>query len=26
MDAAIEIARECPTYKDGDQIEVRPLS
>jgi hypothetical protein len=25
LDAAIEIAKECPTYKDGDQIEVRPL-
>ena len=22
---AIEIAKECPTYKDGDLIEVRPL-
>ena len=25
LDAAIEIAKECPTYKDGDQMEVRPL-
>ena len=25
LDAAIEIAKECPTYKEGDQMEVRPL-
>lgn len=25
MAAAIDIAKECPTYKDGDLIEVRPL-
>jgi len=25
LEAAIEIAKECPTYKDGDQVEVRPL-
>jgi hypothetical protein len=25
LDAAIKIAKECPTYKDGDQMEVRPL-
>jgi hypothetical protein len=25
LDAAIKIAKECPTYKDGDQVEVRPL-
>lgn len=25
LEAAIEIAKECPTYKDGDQMEVRPL-
>ena len=25
LDAAIEIAKECPTYKDGDKMEVRPL-
>jgi len=25
LHAAIEIAKECPTYKDGDQMEVRPL-
>lgn len=23
--AAIEIAKECPTYMDGDMVEVRPL-
>jgi hypothetical protein len=26
LEAAVEIARECPTYKDGDKMEVRPLS
>jgi len=25
LEAAIEIAKECPTFKDGDQMEVRPL-
>lgn len=25
LDAAIEVAKECPTFKDGDQMEVRPL-
>jgi hypothetical protein len=25
LDAAIEIAKECPSYADGDQMEVRPL-
>jgi len=25
LDAAIEIAKECPTYTEGDQMEVRPL-
>ena len=25
LNAAIEIGKECPTYKDGDSIEVRPL-
>lgn len=25
LQAAVEIAKECPTYKDGDLIEVRPL-
>jgi hypothetical protein len=25
LTAAIEIGKECPTYKDGDSIEVRPL-
>lgn len=25
LDAAIEIGRGCPTFKDGDQLEVRPL-
>jgi hypothetical protein len=25
LDAAVEIAKECPTYKTGDQMEVRPL-
>ena len=25
LDAAIEVAKECPTYKDGDMMEVRPL-
>ncbi len=25
LDAAIEIAKECPTYNVGDQMEVRPL-
>jgi hypothetical protein len=25
MQAAVEIAKECPTFKDGDLIEVRPL-
>ncbi len=25
LDAAVEIAKECPTYKDGDLVEVRPL-
>jgi hypothetical protein len=24
--AAIEVGRECPTFKAGDSIEVRPLS
>jgi hypothetical protein len=23
--AAVEIAKQCPTYKDGDLVEVRPL-
>ncbi len=23
--AAVEIAKECPTYKEGDLVEVRPL-
>jgi len=26
LNAAVEIAKECPTYNAGDQIEVRPLS
>jgi hypothetical protein len=25
LNAAIEIAKECPTYSVGDQMEVRPL-
>jgi hypothetical protein len=25
LDAAISIAKECPTYRDGDKVEVRPL-
>lgn len=25
LSAAVEIAKECPTYKDGDLIEVRSL-
>ncbi len=25
LDAAVEIAKGCPTYKDGDMIEVREL-
>lgn len=25
LDAAVEIAKECPTFHAGDQIEVRPL-
>jgi hypothetical protein len=25
FDAAVEIAKECPTFSDGDKIEVRPL-
>lgn len=25
LQTAIEIAKECPTYKDGDLVEVRPL-
>ncbi len=25
LPAAIEIAKECPTYKDGDLVEVRQL-
>jgi len=25
LDAAVEIAKECPTYVDGDLVEVRPL-
>ncbi len=25
LDAAVEIAKECPTYKDGDLVEVRPI-
>ena len=25
LEAAIEIAKECPTYVDGDLVEVRPL-
>jgi hypothetical protein len=25
IDDAIEIAKGCPTYKDGDLVEVRPL-
>lgn len=23
--AAVDIAKQCPTYKDGDLVEVRPL-
>ena len=26
MDQAIAVAKECPTYKDGDSVEVRMLS
>ena len=25
LQAAVEIAKECPTYKDGDLVEVRQL-
>ena len=25
LQAAVEIAKECPTYIDGDLVEVRPL-
>jgi len=25
LQAAVEIAKDCPTYKDGDLVEVRPL-
>ena len=25
LETAVEIAKECPTYKDGDLVEVRPL-
>ncbi len=25
LQAAIEIGKECPTFKDGDLLEVRPL-
>ena len=25
LQTAVEIAKECPTYKDGDLVEVRPL-
>lgn len=25
LEAAIEIGKGCPTYKDGDSVEVRPL-
>ena len=25
LNAAIQIGKECPTYKDGDSREVRPL-
>lgn len=25
FEAAVEIAKECPTFSDGDKIEVRPL-
>lgn len=25
LQAAVEIGKECPTYKDGDLVEVRPL-
>ncbi len=26
LTAAVEIAKGCPTYKEGDLVEVRPLS
>ena len=26
LNAAVEIAKDCPTFKDGDLVEVRPLS
>lgn len=25
LQAAVEIAKECPTFKDGDLVEVRPI-
>ncbi len=25
FEAAVEIAKECPTFSEGDKIEVRPL-
>lgn len=25
LSAAVDIAKQCPTYKDGDLVEVRPL-
>ena len=25
LNAAVEIAKGCPTFKDGDMVEVRPL-
>ena len=25
FETAVEIAKECPTFSDGDKIEVRPL-
>lgn len=25
LDAAVEIAKECPTFKDGDLVEVRQI-